>query len=283
MFGDISMRPVVRLAGLSLLVVGLGACSQTTRHSNTLMFGTNTSVGVNVGKDASQTPTVQIGFQRQEAAFVPLLANTAESSSNATNLIPCPATTVGSDPAVPPKGCMFVAESMEDGELTNKDAYSVLASFGGTFGGGTDGAKATVAQYFATGVAAQQLAESGGANVVTAGPASGQIADAAKAVAVAKQKEQDNIAKRLEAEKANAAKQIDNIAAGEIIAKSILGDSSSAVNDAKLTALANKFGTNACNKASMDGLDKRTVKQFMAELKVQKRSCLRELGRKTNK
>lgn len=157
-----------------------------TRHSNTLVFGTNTSIGVNVGKDASQTPTVQIGFQRQEAAFVPLLANTAQSTENPNLLTPC---TQAATDQPPPDGCQFVAEVQENGQLTNRDSYSVLASFGADVSGGSGSAGMTVAQYFATGIAAQMLAESGGANVVTASGSAGKIADAATEAAKARQAE----------------------------------------------------------------------------------------------
>ncbi|WDF72309.1 hypothetical protein [Novosphingobium sp. KACC 22771] len=55
-----------------------------------------------------------------------------------------------------------------------QDSYSVLASFGAKFEGGTINgatAKGGLAQYFATGVAAQLLALNGGASVVAVGDA----------------------------------------------------------------------------------------------------------------
>ncbi|MBL4837528.1 MAG: hypothetical protein JKY34_08100 [Kordiimonadaceae bacterium] len=242
-----------------------------TRHSNTLVFGTNTSIGVNVGKDASQTPTIQIGFQRQEAALVPLLANTSESG---TNLVPCPASAVGNNLKAPPSGCLFVATSYEGGEITNKDAYSVLASFGGEAKGSSAGAEIAVAQYFATGVAAQQLAESGGANIVVATSAS-----AAEAIAKANTEAiKSKVALALEKEKVNAAVQVKAIDSAEVAAKGILGKSTDPVSTANLTILAGKFMGAACNLAALQKLDLRTVGQFMAELKSQKRSCLRVWG-----
>ncbi len=49
----------------------LAACAP--QHKDAIMFGTNTQVGVKVGVDEKQVPTVIIGYNRQEAALVPLL------------------------------------------------------------------------------------------------------------------------------------------------------------------------------------------------------------------
>jgi hypothetical protein len=61
-----------------------------------------------------------------------------------------------------------------------QDSYSVLASFGAKFDGeaNADGTKAKggLAQYFATGVAAQMLALKGGASVVAIGDAAAEAA-----------------------------------------------------------------------------------------------------------
>jgi hypothetical protein len=73
----------------------------------------------------------------------------------------------GTDPAANP--CLLLG--VRKGA---RDAYSVLASFGGHFSGGTAGgasAQGGVSQYFATGMAAQLLALNGGAAVVSSGPA----------------------------------------------------------------------------------------------------------------
>ncbi|MEO0511067.1 MAG: hypothetical protein AAF065_14550 [Verrucomicrobiota bacterium] len=43
------------------------------QHKDAIMFGINTQVGVKVGVDEKQVPTVIVGFNRQEAALVPLL------------------------------------------------------------------------------------------------------------------------------------------------------------------------------------------------------------------
>lgn len=209
--GIISLKKAGKLAGVSLVAIGLGACSQMQKHSNMLVFGTNTTVGVNLGKDASQTPTVQIGFNRQELALVPMLANVkaaqADNNSTGQDLEPCDISGANGRSSEETHNCLFVAtsettvtETPKGGTsvtktVTNRgDAYSTLASFGarisGTNEGGNKGNGAVaVAQYFATGIAAQKLAEEGGANVILADGNSGKKADANKEKAIADQKQ----------------------------------------------------------------------------------------------
>ena len=268
MSGIISKRRLSRMLVMGAALTALSACSQMTKHSNMLVFGANTSVGVKVGQDASQAPTVSVGYQRQEVAFVPVLANTGVGTNG--ELSPCPATTGAK---VAPEGCKF--EASMDG--TDKDSYSVLASFGTEAGGGGGNASIKVAQYFATGIAAQQLAESGGANVVMAGGDTGKIADAAKAAAEARKTE---LELRIQKEKDNAAKQVEAIDTAVIVAKSILGKSTDAVKSANLKTLAGKFVGLKCGQTELDKLDKRTVEKFLTELRAQKRNCLRVWGNK---
>jgi hypothetical protein len=157
-----------------------GGCAQMTRHSNTMLFGTNTVVGLRVGTTAGQVPSVDFGYTRQEAVVMPLLANTQESTNpNQNRLSPCNvntavATSDGSD-RIPVHPCLFVGINGR-----TMDTYSVLGTFGAHFqgqsqGGTTPGGSATasggLAQYFATGIAAQILAATGGAALVSTGPA----------------------------------------------------------------------------------------------------------------
>lgn len=161
----------------------LGGCVQATRHSNTMVFGTNTTVGVKVGRDVHQMPNVLIAYDRQEAVIMPLLANTGEKDDRWNMLSPCPSVTVpdeakaaetvaeltsGNGFAHP---CKFVGIRQGDGGLVIQDSYSVLASFGANLKGSAKGDDATagLAQYFATGVAAQTLAMTGGAAIVSVG------------------------------------------------------------------------------------------------------------------
>jgi hypothetical protein len=118
-----------------------------------------------------------------------LLANTREKESSENLLSPCNveeavrvvATSGNTDaPPFAIHPCLFAATN---GGST--DSYSVLASFGANFDAEVgDGAKAGggLAQYFATGMAAQILATTGGAAVInTSAEASGP--EAATAVA----------------------------------------------------------------------------------------------------
>ena len=153
----------------------LVGCSSTPDHSNTLVFGTETKFAVDVATSTTtQVPAVTVGYKRTEAIWLPLLANKkvngefepADCKKDSDN-----------------ETCLF--KSTE-----KNDAYSVLASFGATFGGegeadastptpttegeatqatvkGSTKASGGIAQYFATGRAAQILAEKGGASVVS--------------------------------------------------------------------------------------------------------------------
>jgi len=137
-----------------------------------MLFGTNTSVGLKVGTGIDQVPSILIGYDRQEAVIMPLVANTTDHSAAGLNrLSPCnieqTVQVVGNSARqFPVHPCLLVATN---GAST--DSYSVLASFGGSASaraGGQTKAGGSVAQYFATGLAAQMLAATGGAAVVSA-------------------------------------------------------------------------------------------------------------------
>ena len=138
-----------------------------TRHSNTLVFGTNTSFGVKVGADATSTPGITVGYSRQEAVVIPVVANTAD---NGTVLAPCPQiVTPGTVKADLPDNCRLIAN---DG--TDTDTLSVLASFGTKYnagGGNSPNVGGEISQYFATGLAARTLAARAGAAAVASGEA----------------------------------------------------------------------------------------------------------------
>lgn len=171
----------VFLIATSLLASG---CTQTVRHTNTLLFATNTQIAISAGTSATAQPDVTIGYKRQEAVVMPLVANVASGAGNADELIPCGSPggtqvseheikeTKASTPAENietfAEKCLIVGENTKSG---SRDSYSVLASFGAKFGGRTFGttpeASVGIAQYFATGVAAQLLAVTGGASIVS--------------------------------------------------------------------------------------------------------------------
>lgn len=147
-------RRKIILGATTIAAAALSGCA-TPRHTNLLVFGTNTVLGLKVGADATQTPSIQVAYARQELVLMPLLANT---SGKGADLTPC-AVAAGTPPTVP-VNCKFIGN---DG--SNMDTYSVLASFGAKGGasGSTTNPKANgaIAQYFATGLAARELATHG--------------------------------------------------------------------------------------------------------------------------
>ncbi len=158
------------LGHLAIFAAGLAltGCVQATRHSNTMVFGTNTTFGIKAGTTTGEVPEIVIGYHRQEAVIMPLVANTV-SSEDPNLLSPCdlttPVTVTGNAQfAVHP--CSLVATNQK-----SQDSYSVLASFGASYDVNGTGAKGGLAQYFATGVAAQILAAKGGAALVATGEA----------------------------------------------------------------------------------------------------------------
>jgi len=147
-------------AFLVMFVSSLFGCSSTPQHTNVMVFGTNTKVALDVSQDATSGVGVTLGYKRQEAVWMPLLPNQAPTTAGQA-LQPSTCTA----PTTCPK-----FEGVDSTRQT--DTYSVLASFGSKLGGGVDseGKKAEVtgeiAQYFATGLAARLLAQSGGAGLV---------------------------------------------------------------------------------------------------------------------
>lgn len=139
--------------------ISLVACTSTPRHTNVLVFGTNTKVALDVSQDATSGVGVTLGYKRMEAVWMPLLPNQESAKSGDLKPADC-----ANDAACP----KFIGQDAAG----QKDTYSVLASFGSKLGGGVDadGKKAQVtgeiAQYFATGLAARLLAQSGGAGLV---------------------------------------------------------------------------------------------------------------------
>lgn len=164
------------LIASSLLASG---CTQTVRHTNTLLFATNTQIAISAGTSATAQPDVTIGYKRQEAVVMPLVANYAPDPKEPGKLVPC-----GNATSPPASGCLIVGKNGTSGA---QDSYSVLASFGAKFGGKSSGAtpeaSVGIAQYFATGVAAQLLAATGGASIVTT--AAPEAVTPAKAAVVA--------------------------------------------------------------------------------------------------
>jgi hypothetical protein len=133
-----------------------------------MIFGTNTQFGIKAGASPTSVPEVTVGYSRQEAVVLPLVANASDNGSYQKPCNPAsPVDAVQSEQFVV-HPCLLVAFNG-----SAQDSYSVLASFGAKFGGEANGqgvkASGGLAQYFATGMAAQLLALSGGAAVVAVG------------------------------------------------------------------------------------------------------------------
>lgn len=160
---------IIPVLGLGLAVTAsLTGCAMP-RHSDTLLFGTNTKIALDISGDPSGRPEITVGYRRQELVWMPLVVN----GEHATSFI---------------KNTGYVGPAKYWGQDKDNafDTYSVLASFGAKFSAeASTSAKAEggLAQYFATGLAARKLAEVGGARLVSIQPgesASEEIKEAAK-------------------------------------------------------------------------------------------------------
>ncbi len=166
------------------LTIGLSGC---VSNPNTMVFGTNTTFGVSAGSGATSSPTIVVGYQRQEAVVMPLFVT---KQWNKDGFVSCENGAVKPDAAkqeakltsdasdkaqgssIHP--CALVGTGTAAGS-TERDSLSVLASFG-THGdvsaNSTDAKlKGSITQYFATGLAARRLAEGTGAAAVATGEA----------------------------------------------------------------------------------------------------------------
>ena len=163
--------------------IALGASACAVPHNNVLVFGTDTSfgVGVDIAPDPSSPVGVNIGYKRKEAVWMPLVVNnqTCEKGSGANDSSISCTTNTRSDGELEPdvgngakpakntkpakdgsskyKGRARGINPDRGGNEYEEDTYSVFASFGGNAKGGKDGAQLAVAQFFATGIAAQRL------------------------------------------------------------------------------------------------------------------------------
>lgn len=196
--------PIRKLAGSLLALMLLAACEGS--GSNTMIFGTNTLVALDVSGDpATGNPHFTLGYKRQEAVWLPLALSGAlaepthhckilEGEEKLTCVpgdekvrgtyvcAPVDAAksnaSVGTTPLLcttPDEAQGALLQGSSDGMGGGKDAYSVLASFGMKYEGGSQG---KIAQYFATGLAARQLAQSGGAALVNSSEVSPATAKA---------------------------------------------------------------------------------------------------------
>ena len=155
--------PAVVLAGVML--AGCGP------HRDVMVFGTNTKVALDVSPSpAGGTFDFTFGFKRQEMVYMPLLVN-----ANDSKLTP----NVGNNgPDI--EKVKYTGTAGSNG-AEGKDTYSVFASFGGEFSGGPSGGSAGLAQFFATGIAAQRLGNNAEAvKALRVQPANAELVDQLK-------------------------------------------------------------------------------------------------------
>lgn len=158
------MRGVGSWAVLTACGVMLSGCVGGIRHNDVLIFGTDTKVALDVSASATTggTPEVTIGYKRQEAVWMPLIVNGAGIDPATLHPV-CQDQQGNAAICVPDINALKYVGQAETptGQSSGRDAYSVFASFGADIkGSGASPPTAGVglAQFFATGIAAQRLA-----------------------------------------------------------------------------------------------------------------------------
>lgn len=170
--------------GVLISVVVLAGCV-TPQHTNTLIFGTSTKFALDVSQDPTGVVGVTLGYKRQEAVWMPLLAN-VQAGEKAVPPAECADSKSsevvdknGGKATTNFSGCKFSGKAGKGGPNGEgaEDTYSVLATFSGEAKGvagpaadkPSASAGGSLAQFFATGLAARLLAEQGSSVVNTNG------------------------------------------------------------------------------------------------------------------
>lgn len=134
-------------------------------HNNTLVFAVHRKIGIDVTPTNATGAGLTIGYSSSEFAWVPLWANGPNNKPfvDCSSITHQSTTTQSSEPVFCAKSPKFTGRDAEGrGNGRDEDAYSVFASFGGNASGqATSDTKAElrVASFFATGIAAQNLAD----------------------------------------------------------------------------------------------------------------------------
>lgn len=162
---------------IAAAALALSACGNL-QHNDVLVFATETKVAFDVSASAVDggAPEVTLGYKRKEGVWMPLVVN-GRSSTLLSDQVTCDAQgrcyTMASAIRKPFEDCVRLSAGKPEaciaalrdevkyvGQAGDRtDTYSTFASFGAEFAGGGTGAKAGLAQFFATGIAAQRLAE----------------------------------------------------------------------------------------------------------------------------
>lgn len=154
------MRRLASVGVAALAAVAVTGCA----HNDVLVFGTNTTLGLNVQSAATGAgPSIVVGYERQEAVWMPLIAN--GRNSRVSN---CPADAqracLPSTQVYPLEQAVYqsTVRDASGTRLVRTDAYSVFASLGADFNSSVNTANGAnagggIAQFFATGAAAQNI------------------------------------------------------------------------------------------------------------------------------
>jgi len=134
-------------------IIFLSACASRP-HNNVLIFGTDTKFGLDISSEATQGnyPEVTLGYKRREAVYLPLSRNEYDCKNTNSGGKKCTINNTEDK-------YLALSDGINEqigGSKGESDAYSVFASFGAKFSAGAQ-SSGDLAQYFATGVAAQRL------------------------------------------------------------------------------------------------------------------------------
>jgi hypothetical protein len=156
-------RKGLGLIALTGLALGLAGCA----HNDVLVFGTETKLGLDISASPAQggAPQINVGFKRTEAVWMPLLVNGRGSvwapctQARGDRSADC---TIAGKPSVSVADGKYQSTTTNtDTNVTTSDAYSVFASIGANMGGSGTGTEVKgnvgLAQFFATGLAAQNI------------------------------------------------------------------------------------------------------------------------------
>lgn len=208
-------KKLIAVVSLSLLTLqGCALHRDKNPHNDVLVFGTTTKFALDVAAPTQNSgiPEFTLGYKRLEAVWMPLKESSydgttatgdilsAERSSLVKSLNDCVTTleTAIADNSERANFCLsallpagkYVSlasgiDSTKGGTQREVDTYSVFASLGAKGGLSINNASGTIAQFFATGIAAQRL----GANPAVASALNAKAPEAAAKEAEAKKAE----------------------------------------------------------------------------------------------
>lgn len=284
-----------------LLLQGCILHKDKNPHNDVLVFGTTTKFALDVSAPVQNSgiPEFTLGYKRLEAVWMPLKTNgTVDKapSSNVEQVIDdinkCTEQLAanGMTGEQKAKFCLtailpadkYVSissgiDSSKGGNSLEIDTYSVFASLGAKGSLSSSSASGNLAQFFATGVAAQRLGANPTVAAILNAEGSTAIAEVAKANAEEKKTELAIVK-----EQANAKKVQVSVDQGVLAAKAIIGKSSDVVTKPNLTNLAIRLNQQGCDTAYFDTLDKTSVDNFLDELNTKRPFCLNKLGERVN-